>query len=113
MRVDHLDRELASRVRTLERTRVAQDRRRRDRELGDLLGALAQRRVERAAQLVADDDHGHDREHDDRGENRDRGRGREPDAQGARIPHARSTNPEPRSVRINGGSPSLRRSRVT
>ena len=61
----------------------------------------------RDEQLRGDGEAG-DRDHD--GEDRDRGR--EAAGQRARR-HVRSMNPTPRTVWMSGGSPSLRRRRVT
>jgi hypothetical protein len=53
-----------------------------------------------------------DGEAGDRHHHGEDGRGRQAAGQRAR-PHARSMNPTPRTVWMSGGSPSLRRRRVT
>ena len=71
----------------LERARVGQHRRRRHRQLGHVLSALAQRAVQRTAQLVAYEQHRRDPEQDHRGEDRAAGGDDQTGPKAARSQH--------------------------
>ena len=128
VRIDHLDDDLAPRRRALERTRVVEHRRRRDGELRDglRLALAATNRASCAARARRSPPPR--RRTARRGEDRAAGRERSAasarsadatrrrDRPGRRVAlgrQARNVNPVPLTVRISGGDPSLRRSRVT
>ncbi len=84
--IDHLDGELASGRGALQCPGLAQYGGGRDRELGHVLGPLAQGRVQRSPKLITDHDHRDDREQGYGGQDRRRSRRREARAQRSERP---------------------------
>ena len=105
--VDHLDRELGAAERRVQRARRGQDGRGRSGQLRHFDCALMQRAVERTMEMTRDEHV--DTRADDNDREQDPQRRRGDRAQPDRHSAHRNRKPVPRTVSINGGSPSFAR----
>ena len=110
--VEHLHEQLLTAERRLQRAGLGDELRRRGDELRHLGRTCAQRPVELVVQLPSEQHHERGAEHRERDEDAQRSRQPHPHPQAAE-PHSPTAKPSPRTVRMIGGSPSLRRRFVT